>query len=572
MLAEIKFKTFQELVKSASREELVWMNGFLSALLLGEAPVTQEASSAENSGNSPLNGCSVVYGTETGNSKKVATDFGTKLKKNGILVKVKSLDQYRLTDLTKETCLLVVLSTQGDGEPPAAAKKFYDYLLQNQLSLSHLSYGVLALGDSGYPLFCKAGEDVDLRLEKLGANRLLSLRKCDTDFETDASEWMEELLAVAKKTPAASTPGNTGVKNKTAANGKKIYQGTVLHTINLNDRESAKETYHLEIHTEAALNYEPGDSIGIIPANNKNIVDKVLALLELEPDQTISYRDITGKAAELFTQKINLQYMPERIVEKYARLVGKEIPAVRMDFTDLLRIYPCDKNCNIQEYINLLEPIVPRLYSIASSPLAHGENEVHITVSRNIFSVDGHTRYGLCSDFLSQFSNGSQFSFYIQKNQAFRIPSPDKDIIMIGPGTGIAPFRSFLYERDGQGATGRNWLFFGEQHFVSDFLYQTELQSFYETGTLTRLNTAFSRDQAEKIYVQHRMLEHADELYDWIRKGAGIYVCGAKEPMSRDVEDTLIHIIADKAGIGTGEATQYLLDMHEQGSYHKDVY
>ncbi|MEX6687144.1 flavodoxin domain-containing protein [Danxiaibacter flavus] len=570
MLAELKLNTFRELVKNASRDELIWMNGYLSAVVAdfsnGEtAEITAVASSPA------LANCTVVYGTETGNSKKVATDFSTRLKKQGVSVKLKSLEQYRINDLSKEQCLLVVISTQGDGEPPAGAKKFYDYILQNNLQLGDLKYAVLALGDSAYPLFCKAGEDVDIRLSSLGAERIVPLRKCDTDYEADATQWLEELLSTSSgKTASASVA--TATKTKSAKSGKKVFDGTVIATVNLNDKESGKETYHIEIASDEEVEYEPGDSIGIIAFNKPASVGKIIELLDASADQQFSFRDQSHSLEDLLTTKINIQYLPERVVQNYAKLVKKEIPSIRMDLADLLRIYPSDKSMDVQQFVSIMEPIAPRLYSLSSSPAAHGNNEVHITVSRSKFNVDGHQRFGLCSDYLSTLNENDNIKFYIQKNNAFRLPEESKDVIMIGPGTGIAPFRSFLLERDAKGDSGRNWLFFGDQHFVSDFLYQTDLQALFETGVLTKLNTAFSRDQDHKVYVQHRMKEKADELYDWIQSGANIYVCGAKEPMSVDVENTLISIIAEKADISIDAATEYVHQLHESGQYHKDVY
>lgn len=571
MLAELKLQSFRELVKSASRDELIWMSGYLSALIHPDTAAAGETAAVAAA--SAMESCTVVYGTETGNSKKVATDFSTRLKKQGVPVKLKSLDQYRINDITKESCLLVVISTQGDGEPPAAAKKFYDYLHENTPSLSNLKYSVLALGDTSYPQFCKVGEDVDVRLNELGAERIIPLKKCDTDFEEDAQAWINDLInaALSKATGTPAAP----VKTKSAKTGKKVYDGTIVTSVNLNDRGSAKETYHLEIASEEAVEYEPGDSIGIIAYNKPYAVNKIIELLQTKPDEQFLFREQTTSLQELLTNKINIQYLPERVVQNYAKLVGKEIPSIRMDLVDLLRIYPCE-NCDTtidtQRLVSVLEPITPRLYSISSSPAAHGDGEVHITVSRSRFNVDGHERFGLCSDYLSSLKEGDTIKFYIQKNNAFRLPAAEADMIMIGPGTGIAPFRSFLMERDAQGASGKNWLFFGDQHFVSDFLYQTDLQSLFETGVLTKLSTAFSRDQEEKIYVQHRMTHKADELYDWIQNGAHIYVCGSKDPMSVDVEYALIDIIAEKGNISRVAAAEYLHDMHENGRYHKDVY
>jgi sulfite reductase (NADPH) flavoprotein alpha-component len=569
MLAELNLDTFKELVQKASEQERAWMHGYLSALLHTNTTAVDKAVVAAKPA---VANCTVVYGTETGNSKKVAVDFSNKLKKNGVQVKIKSLDQYKVNDLEKESCLLVVMSTQGDGEPPAAAKKFYDYIHENKVALNKLKYGVLALGDTSYPLFCKAGEDVDVKLHELGAERLLPLQKCDVDFETDANEWIDALLNAALSSSANTA--QTVAKAKPKA-GKKIYNGVVAAAINLNDVDSNKETFHIEITSDEEIVYESGDSLGVIAYNKPEQVAKVIDLLDADASQAFTYKEQTATLQDLFTTKINIQHLPERLVKEYAKLVNKEIPAIKIDLADLLRIYPCDKCDKVidtQRLLDILEPIAPRLYSISSSPAAHGENEIHITVSRNKFNIDGHERFGLCSDYLCGLDEGTQLHFYIQKNNAFRLPDANADVIMIGPGTGIAPFRSFLYERDAQGAEGRNWLFFGEQHFTSDFLYQTELQSLLETNVLTKLNTAFSRDQKEKVYVQHRMLQQAEELYNWIENGAHLYVCGAKEPMSVDVDETLVSIVAYHGNKTVEDARTFIDDLHEAGRYHKDVY
>ena len=462
------------------------------------------------------------------------------------------------------------MSTQGDGEPPTGAKKFYDYLLENEVKLDKLKYSVLALGDTSYPLFCKAGEDVDERLATLGAQRLAPIRRCDTDFEPEAQDWIDELLQSAVQATPVAQPANVTVKP--ASSGKKIHKGNIITSLNLNDRESNKETYHIEIASEDEIAYEPGDSIGIIAKNSEVAVSKILELLEVSEMQQFDFKTSSYTAGELFRHKINIQYLPERIIQQYAKLLGKEIPSIRMDLADLLRIYPFDQSIDVQQFINLLDSVAPRLYSISSSPAAHGENEVHITVSRSAFEVDSQKRFGLCSDYLSCKTVNEEMEFYVQKNSSFKLPSGDADVIMIGPGTGIAPFRSFLFERDAQGAQGRNWLFFGDQHFVSDFLYQTELLTFFETGTLTRLNTAFSRDQKEKIYVQHRMLQQAKELFEWISNGAVIYICGAKHPMGTDVANTLLQIFQTQGGLSEEAASDYLTALSDNGKYHKDVY
>lgn len=570
MLAGSKLKTFRELIAGATRDELIWISGYVSALVGGNEVATITAPAASATTASVLAGCTVVYGTESGNSKKVANELSSKIKKHGLPVKTKSLDQYKTTDLFKESCLLVVMSTQGDGEPPATAKKFYDYLLGNDIKLDKLKYSVLALGDTSYPLFCKAGEDVDERLATLGAKRIVPMKKCDTDFEPEAQEWIDELLNSAVQSVPAAQPDLAKVKPATS--GKKIHSGKIVTSINLNDRESAKETYHLEIATEEEIVYEPGDSIGIIAKNTNALVNKILELLEIEAMQQFAFKTGTYTASELFKHKVNIQYLPERIIQQYAKLLGKDIPTMRMDLVDLLRIYPFDQSVNAQQLIDILDPVAPRLYSISSSPASHGNNEVHITVSRSAFELDSQKRFGLCSDYLSCKTVDDELEFYVQKNSSFKLPEGDADVIMIGPGTGVAPFRSFLFERDAQGAQGKNWLFFGDQHFVSDFLYQTELLSFFETGTLARLNTAFSRDQKEKIYVQHRMWQQRTELYEWVQNGAVIYVCGAKHPMSTDVENMLLQIFQTNGGMNEEEASDYLTQLSDSGKYHKDVY
>ncbi|CAN5117574.1 assimilatory sulfite reductase (NADPH) flavoprotein subunit [soil metagenome] len=571
MLAGPKLQSLNELVKGATRDELMWISGYISALagqpLIAETPATEFVQDA----SFVMPACTVVYGTETGNSKKVAVDFSNRLKKQGVQAKLKSLDQYRVADLAKESHMIVVISTQGDGEPPAAAQKFYDYIHNNDIPLTQLKYAVLALGDSAYPLFCQTGTDVDKRLNFLGGRRIVPMKKCDTDFEADATAWIDELIGTALSSGAGSN-GTAAVKAKPVKAGRKMHEGIVTATINLNDRGSNKATYHLEITTEDTISYQPGDAIGIVAKNNSAAVKKVLELLALKGNEELVFREQNYKAEELFTNKINLQYLPERIVQQYASLTLKEIPNIKMDLADLLRIYPFDKKISTQQIVSILDPVTPRLYSVASSPAAHGENEVHITVCHDTFNINGQTHHGLCSDYLTQLKEGDALQVYIQKNNAFRLPDSKTDIIMIGPGTGIAPFRSFLFERDAKGDEGRNWLFFGDQHFVTDFLYQTDLLSLKDTGVLTKLNTAFSRDQKEKVYVQHKMQQHAAELFDWIDNGAQVYICGSKDPMSYDVEQTLLNIIAKEKNINVEAAREYLDAMKEAGRYHKDVY
>jgi sulfite reductase (NADPH) flavoprotein alpha-component len=614
MLSEQKLKVLSDLIRSSSKEELIWMNGFIAgamanalqsqpnlqqdAAVLQAAALLQSASASQAlsavQGGQPvaqtevavataasIQKITIAYGTETGNSKKVATDFAMKAKKNGIVAKVVSLDQYRLNDLSKEEYFFTVISTQGEGEPPATAKKFYDHIHLNGFKLDKLKFGVLALGDTSYPLFCKVGEDVDSQLHKLGGQRIVNLVKCDVDYQTDADSWFTQVLQQLQ-TGAASNPVSAAIvvapTNGTVIappapakkSHKKIYTGTVLTNIDLNDRGSAKQTHHIEIAAEE-LEYLPGDSIGVVAENPLPVVKAILALTGADGNKTITFRNEEYTIFDLVKKKLNITYLPERVVRNYARIVGQDIPDTKISLFDILKIYPVKNAAQFEEVIDILEPVTPRLYSISSSPNAHS-GEVHVTVAKDTFMVNDERRCGLCSDYLLNMPVDTSFEFYVHKNNQFRLPEGDKDVIMIGPGTGIAPFRAFLWERDSSAATGRNWLFFGEQHFQSDFLYQTEIQNWAQTGILSKVSLAFSRDQQYKIYVQHRILEQAPELWKWIDGGAYIYICGAKEPMSKDVDYAVLQVIERFGNKNTAQAIEYLDQLKEQGRYLKDVY
>lgn len=562
MLSSQKKTLLDELIANANKEELAWMNGYLSGILLGSAiPAAIVKPSVGK--------ITIAYGTETGNSKKLASDFAAKAKKQGINAKLVSLDQYRLNDLPKEEYFLAVISTHGEGEPPAAAKKFYDHVLSNGSRVDKMKYGVLALGDTSYPLFCKAGEDVDMQLNKLGGERFVPLLKCDVDYETEAESWfatvLQKLTINGGSVVTAATP--VTVKRPT---GKRIFKGTILANINLNDRGSKKETHHIEIAADD-LEYLPGDALGVIPENPAGVVQAIVGMIKVDKDKPTKYRSEELTASEVLRRKLNIGFLPERVVSKYATLVEKEIPVKRMALIELLLMYPLKDVAQFDELIEILEPLAPRLYSIASS-LEAQSGEIHVTVARDLFLVNEEIQCGICSDYLSHLRVGDTIDFYIHKNNQFRLPEDDKDIIMIGPGTGIAPFRSFLAHREATAANGRNWLFFGEQHFVTDFLYQTELQNWLGSGVLANLNVAFSRDQKEKMYVQHKMLKNGQELYNWINSGAYIYICGKKEPMSVDVEDTVMQVVQKFGNKTIEEAVSFVESLREEGRYMKDVY
>lgn len=564
MLGESKIKDFLALVKASSDAELIWMNGYLSGVISRAEPATAAPAAVSHPGK-----ITIVYGTETGNSKKLATSFATRAKKIGINAKVVGMDQYKVADLPKEEYFFSIVSTHGEGDPPAAAKKFYDHIHQNGFRLEKLKYGVLALGDTSYPLFCQTGEDVDTQLEKLGGQRIVPLQKCDIDYDAEAGQWFDRafeaisLNGSAPEVAAAPTPARK-------ISGRKVYHEKVLTSINLNDTGSSKITQHIELSAEE-VDYLPGDSIGVIPENPKEVVEKILGLLSISHDHEVQYKNEPANVSELLRRKLNIFYLPERVVTRFGDAIGTRIEDSRADLLDLLKRHPLDGNARVEELVNLLEPIAPRLYSVSSSPEAHA-GEIHITVAKNNYTIDDELKYGLTSDFLCQLVPGDNLNFYIHPNSLFRLPEPDKDIIMIGPGTGIAPFRSFIAHRDATGATGKNWLFFGEQHFLTDFLYQTEIQNWLETGVLTKASVAFSRDQRDKIYVQHKMLKDAALFFEWLESGAIVYVCGTKDPMSVDVEIALMSIISSHGERTEEEALQYIDQMKEDGRYLKDVY
>lgn len=575
MLADARLKILQDLIKSSSKEELIWINGYLNGLVAngnGHAETDLATGAANGSATiTAVKNISLVYGTETGNSKRLATTFVTEARKKGIHAKLTAMDQYRLTDLTKEEYLFIVVSTHGEGDPPDAAKKFYDHLHQNELSLPTLKYSVLALGDTAYPLFCKTGEDIDIRLKKFGGTTIVPIQKCDLDFDEDAANWFNLVLTELEK--GTKTIPTTASQNGTVAKkaGKKFYEGTIVTNIDLNDRGSLKNTYHIEITTDENVEYEPGDALAVIPVNKKIIVERIIAVSGLDARKTIKTAKQEGSIEDLLTNHLNICFLLTSAIKKYATITQQDIPDTRMDLVDLLRIYPAKEAAQVEEFIKNLSPIAPRLYSISSSPAVYS-GELHLTVSRNSFRVEDEQRFGLCSEFLGELPVGTVIKFYIHKNRAFKLPASDKDIVMIGPGTGIAPFRAFLAERDATGAQGKNWFFFGEQHFRTDFLYQTEMQQYAQTGVLSKITLAFSRDQQEKIYVQHRMLEYADELYKWIDSGSHIYVSGTKDPMSVDVEKTLLKIFEDQGKKSADEAKTYLEELKKEGRYQKDVY
>jgi len=576
MLAEAQMNLINELVQKHTREELIWISGYLAGIAKQNGSVNGIGHITTNIAAPALPAAvktiTLLYGTETGNAKRAAATAANKIKQQGQRVKLVSADQYKFHELPKENNLLIIISTQGDGDPPVAAQKFYNHLHSTADKLHDTSFAVLALGSTSYPQFCKTGIDVDQQLERLGGKRLLPVAKCDDDFEEDADAWVNtvlEKLMQVKTVEAPVTP--VVVAPKPVEKGKKYFNGKVVSNINLNDDGSQKETHHIEFTLNEELDYKPGDAAGVIPENQEDLVHKILNLAGVSGQEPITYKTEDYLVYNLLKKKVNIQNLSERLVKKYAALIGQEIPDTRMDFYDLLRIYPVKDIEQFMAALQLLDPMAPRLYSIASSPAAHN-GELHLTIATDTFIKNNEKAYGLGSYYLNHLPVGAELNMFLHRQKHFHLPPDDKDLIMIGPGTGIAPLRSFIAERDAIGATGRNWLFFGEQHFNTDFLYQTEIQGWKETGALQKVSLAFSRDQAEKIYVQHRMTQEAAELWDWINNGAYIAICGAKNPMSKDVEQELINIISTYGKLSPEAATAYLAQLSKDGRYVKDVW
>ena len=564
MLDEARLQQWNTLIATLSKEELTWVNGYIAGKL--SIGATQQPTAIGFVATTKK--VTIAYGTETGNAKKLATDFAAKAKKVGINAKLVSLDQYRLTDLPKEDYFFTIISTQGDGEPPIGAKKFYDHIHQNGFKIPQLKYSVLALGDTSYPMFCKTGEDVDIQFEKLGGKRILPLQKCDLDYDAEANDWFNKVLQ-SFNAETAEIPVTTALLAKRVTT-KKTYTGTIAANINLNATGSNKQTHHIEIIADD-VEYECGNSLGIVPENDLEAVTEILTIVGIGRSKIVTFKKESGTIFNLLTKKINITYLQENTIKKYAAIIEQEIPMVRMDLLDLLRIYPVKNAEQFEEVIAILNAIPPRLYTIASSPTAHN-GEVHLTVAKDAYEVNGIQKFGLCSRFLSLQKNDAQLNFFIQPNKRFKLVEATKDIIMIGPGTGVAPFRSFVAERDATGASGRNWLFFGDQHFTTDFSYQTEWQNWFSTGVLTNISLAFSRDQQEKIYVQHRLLQQAAELYQWIESGAVIYLAGTKNPMGKDVEHTLVQIIKEQGNKTDEEAALYFEKMKDELRFMEDLY
>ncbi len=557
-----------------------WLSGFLAA-------ATAPAVAAPAASVKAL----VLYGTESGNSEKLADRTAKEAKKKGIAATVKNMSDLKPADLAKHQNLMVVVSTWGDGEPPDTATAFYKEFMAMDQRLPDLKFSVCSLGDTSYEKFCQTGKDIDAKLEALGAKRVAARVDCDVDYEDAFTDWLTATLGAFAPTATAviEAPAAAAAPAATSYGLKNPFSAEVLENILLNGKGSAKETIHVELSLAGSgLSYEPGDALAVIPTNADNVVSDLLKAAQLKGDEEIDTK-ATGKKslAEALQHDLDITGLSRSVLTKLNEAVPNSQLTALLDESakDKLKDYTygreiidaitdfAPKGLPAQTLASLLRKLPPRLYSIASSPLAHPD-EVHLTVAAVRYHSHGRDRKGVASTYLADVSHtGQSVKVYTHANKNFRLPeSGETPIIMVGPGTGIAPFRAFVEHRAELGHSGKNWLFFGDQRYMFDFLYQLEWQEHLKNGTLTHLDVAFSRDQPEKIYVQQRMREKSRALYDWLQNGAHFYVCGDASRMAHDVHEALISIYQQHGNLTREAAEAELEALKKAKRYQRDVY
>lgn len=576
----------------------IWLSGYLTAL---QGAVNANAF-AEGSSQSSLPAAAsvskevtVLFGSQTGNSSGLAKKTAKLLEDRGFQVTVSSMGDFKPNTLKKLQNLLIVVSTHGEGEPPDNAIAFHEFLHSKRApQLEELRYSVLALGDTSYEYFCQTGKDFDKRLEELGAKRIAPRVDCDVDFDEPAAEWMNQVVReLGQASVSAVTPVSAGSAAGSGAETEysrtNPFHADVLENLNLNGRGSDRETRHIELSLEGSnLQYEPGDSLGIYPENHPRLVDELIDAMGWKPEESITLKNGDALALrDALLRHYEITVLTKPLLEQAAQLIpdsgiskllepGKEQELRSYiegrDLLDLVQDYGL-KGVPASAFTGILRKIPARLYSIASSPKAFPD-EVHLTVRTVRYESQGRNRYGVCSVQLAErVQPGDKLPVYVQHNPSFKLPeNPDAPVIMIGPGTGVAPFRAFLGEREETGAAGKTWLFYGDQHFSTDFLYQVEWQRWLKEGILTRMDVAFSRDSDQKVYVQHRMLEKSRDLYQWLQEGAYVYVCGDEKKMAHDVHAALGAILEQEGGLSPEEASEYLIRMQQEKRYQRDVY
>ncbi|GAA4507551.1 assimilatory sulfite reductase (NADPH) flavoprotein subunit [Hymenobacter ginsengisoli] len=587
----------QQLTASLSPQQLVWLSGYFYGQATGAATGTGATLAAApgvavgpSAAPAAAEKLTILYGSHTGNGKKIAEQAAEAAAARGLKAEVRDMNDYSPRQLAQEQNLLVVVSTHGEGDPPVSAEELHQFLGGPRApKLPNLKFSVLALGDKSYLHFCQTGKDFDERLAKLGGTRLLDRIDTDVAYKPAAAHWIEaslNKLAASPAAPATASSAAVVTEPATQFSAENPWPAKILETIQLNGRGSDKETHHIELDLAGSgLTYAPGDALAVRPLNHDPLVEEVLRAARLSDSAPVLLGSENLPLAAALASRRELTVLTRDVLERYAALAphtelhGLLADTSRLqpylygrDVADLLLDFPTDQ-LTPQLLADTLRPLPTRAYSIASSLLAHPD-EVHLTVGAVRYQAHGRQKQGVCSSLLAdRVAVGDEVRVFVEHNEYFKLPKDTStDIIMVGAGTGIAPFRAFVEERAELGASGRNWLLFGNPHFTTDFLYQAEWQQQLKRGGLAKLDVAFSRDQAEKVYVQDRLLENSRDVFGWLENGAQFYVCGDKTRLGQAVQTALTQVVQKEAGISPEEAAAYLKNLKKQRRYLEDVY
>ncbi|MFC3121261.1 assimilatory sulfite reductase (NADPH) flavoprotein subunit [Agaribacter flavus] len=588
-LQEQQLNKITQAVSELSREQLIWTSGFLAGMAQGNVSVTSPAIAD----NAPAASITVLYGSQTGNAKHAASDYADQLKAKGLDVSLVNMADYKPRKIKDEAYLIVFVSTHGEGDAPDDAMELHEFLASKKApKLNNLKYAVVGLGDSSYEFFCQTGKDFDTRLNKLGATPLSERLDCDVDYESAIAAWTEQ-LSVKLEALVASSSAATQVATQAVSQASQSSQytkqnpfaATLSESLKITGRDSVKDIRHIEISLEdSGIQYQAGDALGVWFVNDSAVVDKIMAATQTKADDEVTVANESMPLSVALSERLELTLTYPGFVQAYQAATGnEELASLLADkatlrkfldehqIVDIVEKYPA--KVSAQTLVDAMRAITPRLYSIASSQ-SEVEDEVHLTVAHVAYDAFGYQHQGGASGFLStRLEEGAEVKVFVENNDNFRLPSDDNTpVIMIGPGTGIAPFRAFMQERDAREAEGKNWLFFGNPNFTQDFLYQTEWQGYKKSGLLTKISLAFSRDQEEKIYVQDRIKQHGQEVFEWLESGAHVYICGDALKMAKDVELALIELIQTHGKRSEKEAKEYLVGMRKAKRYQKDVY
>ncbi|EBE2635408.1 NADPH-dependent assimilatory sulfite reductase flavoprotein subunit [Salmonella enterica] len=566
-------------------EQLAWVSGYFWGVLNPRSGAVAVTPAPE--GKMP--GVTLISASQTGNARRVAEALRDDLLAANLNVTLVNAGDYKFKQIASEKLLVIVTSTQGEGEPPEEAVALHKFLFSKKApKLENTAFAVFSLGDTSYEFFCQSGKDFDSKLAELGGERLLDRVDADVEYQAAASEWRARVVDVLKSRAPVAAPSQsvaTGAVNDIHTSPYTKLTATLSVNQKITGRNSEKDVRHIEIDLgDSGLRYQPGDALGVWYQNDPALVKELVELLWLKGDEPVTVDGKTLPLAEALEWHFELTVNTANIVENYATLTRSEslLPlvgdkaqlqhyAATTPIVDMVRFSPAQLDA--EALIGLLRPLTPRLYSIASAQ-AEVESEVHVTVGVVRYDIEGRARAGGASSFLAdRVEEEGEVRVFIEHNDNFRLPAnPETPVIMIGPGTGIAPFRAFMQQRAADGAEGKNWLFFGNPHFTEDFLYQVEWQRYVKEGVLNRIDLAWSRDQKEKIYVQDKLREQGAELWRWINDGAHIYVCGDARRMAADVEKALLEVIAEFGAMDIEAADEFLSELRVERRYQRDVY